>query len=167
MFERAARKGFTLAHAYIFVRAVIKMSSSPFSPNTDLQCLPVQQSRTSKIVNGQYVYYDWCLKRNAVMYPSSTKTCAEQMRSSGSIMSIGGGYDTGVYTIRSQYGGASKYYSSTEPPYCTNVNVGDKITWSAKSYTFSNKLCFSSTKCPSTTTTKTTSSSWWIGKFFD
>ena len=131
------------------------------------QCVPEKVSPPrSKRFNGQSLSYHWCLERK-VEYPVTWQTCSTKMTQSGSIMSIGSTYTTGTYHIFSR-DGASNYYRSFEPPRCTNVQAGDTIAWRAESYSYSNRLCFSNTPCPSSKTPTTSRDNvGWIGKFFD
>ena len=143
-------------------------SESPFlvSSSGGYQCIPKETSSPkTKNINGQVLSYDWCLHRN-VGFPIQLQSCSTKITQSGSIMSVGTTYSTGVYHIRSPHG-TSKYFSNYKPPSCTNVEAGDAIAWMAKSYSWSNRLCFSQTPCHAATPKASRNSDGWIGKFFD
>lgn len=124
-------------------------ATSPFLPQGSPQCRVTELSvPASKVVNGIAQIYSWCLERPLVSPGRST--CTTEINRYGSIMSIGDASTyASYYTITSPSG---RFFSSDTAPYCVDVSPSDSMTWEASSVESQNKLCFSSSPCPSTTT---------------
>lgn len=118
----------------------------------------------SKEINGDYIDYAWCIDRT-VPAPGVMSSCSALISKSGSIFSTGGSFSTGIYSIKSD-DGYTRYESSFKAPYCVTVESGDTLSWRAISYSFSNQLCFSDQRCPSSTTPSSPAYIW-FGEFLD
>ena len=125
-------------------------ATSPFLPQGSPQCRVTELSvPASKLVNGIDQIYSWCLERPVPPSPIQA-TCTTEINRYGSIMSIGDASTyASYYTITSPSG---RFFSSDTAPYCVDVSPSDSMTWEASSVESQNKLCFSSSPCPSTTT---------------
>ena len=143
-------------------------STSPFLPQGSPQCRVTELSvPASKVVNGIAQIYSWCLERPLASPGRSTCT-TEINRYYGSIMSIGDASQyASYYTITSP---SSRFFSSDTAPYCVDVSPSDSMTWEASSVESQNKLCFSSSPCPTTTTSSNYPDNYdscdWFCKFF-
>ena len=142
-------------------------ATSPFLPQGSPQCRVTELSvPASKVVNGIAQIYSWCLERP--LASPGRSTCTTEINRYGSIMSIGDASQyASYYTITSPSG---RFFSSDTAPYCVDVSPSDSMTWEASSVESQNKLCFSSSPCPTTTTSNYYPDNYdscdWFCKFF-
>ena len=135
----------------------------PFYPVSSPRCYTYVDEGSKRVsMEGepaQYLRFSWCMRRPPRVY----RTCTAQFTRSGSIMSVGvHSYSSNYKITGGRYSTYDSKYDSWKPPSCLTVIRGDKLEWHTGYYTegrTSNRICFSTQRCPAINTTIPTTTS--------